>query len=520
MTKFRLGSNYRYRSHLETNENQTTFHMALDDSRTETPQIFHDYSNPLILHKLMRMIYLSLIHPEDFIPKDLADYHLWYEYELLRRIDESDNLRSKKPDYMEEDLLKIIERRDDLLIKIERQTKHIETNKSKIQDMGRKLSQYWKMHLGPFLSFKDHNLIFESLTQNKEIYVATKLITQKDTSINTSENPSFFNISQFSPDLISEFDKLIISDKVNISSIKPAAVKEKVASIHEIDLSWYKTIRLIQFIKFLNLHFSEELKPIHLQLTSIQMHDILDKILNSGTSKELFLRVERKSTFDTYLRKNTVYINHPQVEQNFNNIIDKRIFSLCVDILDVDQIFNLYLHPLFVWLNLEETDFEVDLISPITDLFITRMELLIQSILHHNSKIISSKSNQSFQDLQTNLALNSHDKAHRSIILNLLFSDKLAFNYLLFEKDQQVKELVLDQHLEAFIWFDFIKSDITNEFIDNTQILEVKHKDWQAKLGFNEWHNIIEFNCSCSKSNKFCSHLDVLLIYYNEGLNR
>ena len=138
MNQFRIHSNYRYRSQIEINEDQTIFHIALNDSRTSSPQIFHGYSNPLIFRKLMRMIYSPLIRPQDFVPNDLTDYNLWYELELLRRIDRSDNIRDKKPDYMEEDLIQIRERRDDLLVRIDRQTKHIKENKSKIQNMNDK----------------------------------------------------------------------------------------------------------------------------------------------------------------------------------------------------------------------------------------------------------------------------------------------------------------------------------------------------------------------------------------------
>lgn len=500
-------------------ENQVTFHLALNDTRTRSPPIYHAYKDPLIFRKLMRLIYSPLILPQDYVPKDFTDYKLWREFELLRRIDNSDKIRSNKPDYMEEDLTQIIERRDDLLFRIDRQTKHIKDNRSRILDMQRTLSQYWKMHMGPFVSFKDQNLIFETLLKDKGLYISTKLTTIPDTSINTKQISSFFNISQFSPELLDEFDKLIISDNINISSIKEAVVKEKVASNHDIDFSWYKTIRIIQIIKFLNEHFREEIKTVHLELSAIQMHDILDKTLNTGTSNELFLKIEKKSDFKTYLRGNILHIHHPNVKEKFRSKIDKRAFSLFSEILDETQTYNLYLHPLFIWLNLKKSGFEIDLISPIIDFFIPRSELMIKSILHHKPKNNNlNMFNHSYQDLLEIVRLDDPGETYRFSILDLLFNDQLGFNFQLFEKDVQVQDLILDQHLESFIWFDFIKSDIRFKIIDSGIILEVEYENWQAKLIVNEFHSITEFNCSCSKSNKLCSHLEVLLIYYNEGL--
>jgi hypothetical protein len=421
---------------------------------------------------------------------------------------------------MEEDLIQIIERRDDLLVRIDRQTKHIEENKSKIQDMQKKLSQYWKMHLGPFISLKDHNIIFETLSKDIGVYIATKLSTDLDTSINIKENPSFFNISQFSPELVDEFDKIIISDAIKISSIKEAVVKDNITSNHDLDRSWYKTIRIIQIIKFLNEYFSEEIKLVHLDLTAIQIFDILDKILNTGTSNELFLRVGKKSKFETYLRQNILYINHPNVKHKFSSKIDKRIFSLYSEILDGNQQYKLYLHPLFTWLNLKKLDYEVDLISPIVDLFIPRTELMIRSILHQTTKNTElNLADFSYQNLITNLKLDNNTETSRLAILDLLFNDLLAFNYEIFEKDQQVEELILNKHLETFIWFDYIKSNIIFELVDENTHLEVRYEDWLAKLKIDEWHNIVEYHCSCSKSKKLCSHLEVLLIYYDEELS-
>ena len=45
MNQFRIRSNYRYRSQIEMEENQITFHLALNDARTGSPQIFNAYNN-------------------------------------------------------------------------------------------------------------------------------------------------------------------------------------------------------------------------------------------------------------------------------------------------------------------------------------------------------------------------------------------------------------------------------------------------------------------------------------------
>jgi len=298
--------------------------FGLDRRSNVTPGFQIEIGNKILITQLLEFYFRCTTYFNPTYVKNDSNYRLWKDERMLEILRETFHEDEKKPEHVQEDIDELVERRENLSQRIDRQLKTTTNQLNHLIEAQLKQEKVRNSSILNQLLFSEDLFVLENFNAQTNAYVRIEIhednfeIIDKFTDGAALLEINFNNLMlPMARNTIIDHRKKLVFRSSEIDSKKIVSRRGATSSIKAIRVAkkHVEKYNLLSFMTLLYSNISDKLKTREIVLSRSEVFDFLMVIKNYLSERSKFqLGIRQsytgKTHFETDLNHKTVWLNH------------------------------------------------------------------------------------------------------------------------------------------------------------------------------------------------------------------